>query len=100
MREYDDVANETRERGRKVHLGRLFEFVVDKHSEFAAAGKSKFKGEVVFQGNNAKDETGLAALFGEAASSAPHAPCSNIVDAVALSPGRKGQRSDAISPYA
>ena len=80
-------------------MGRLFDFVVDKHSELAHLGKSKFKGRVVFQGNNVKDETGLAALFAEAASSASHIECSKLLDAVASLPHCHGQQSDAVSAY-
>ena len=73
--------------------------MVDKHSELAHLGKSKFKGRVVFQGNNLKDETGLAALFAEAASSASHIQCSKVLDAVSCLPGCAGQQSDAVSAY-
>ena len=47
VREYDDVITEAKKNCKKVHMGRLFDFVVDKNSEFAHLGQSKFKGRVV-----------------------------------------------------
>eukprot|EP00959_Pyramimonas_sp_CCMP1952_P000842 16805-Pyramimonas_sp.AAC.1 len=58
---------------------------------------SKFRGRVVFQGNSVKDESGLAALFAEAASSASHIEASKVIDAVPCLPGCSGQQSDAVS---
>ena len=37
----------SQENVKKVHMGRLFDFVVDKHSELAHLGQSKFKGRAV-----------------------------------------------------
>eukprot|EP00959_Pyramimonas_sp_CCMP1952_P068585 1431548-Pyramimonas_sp.AAC.1 len=44
------------------------------------------KGRVVVQGNTGKDETGLAAIFVDAASSASHIEASKLCDATALLP--------------
>ena len=68
VREYVDVVQEARTKGTKVHMARLFEIVGIKHSEIP--GKEKAKARAVCQGNNVRDENGLAALFAEAACSA------------------------------
>ena len=46
-----------------------------------------------------KDQTGLAAIFADAASSASHIEASKMVDAVSLCPGYTGEQSDAPAAY-
>ena len=59
----------------------------------------KYKGRVVFRGNNVQDEYGSAAAFPEAGSGASYASASNLLDAIALFPGNVGQQSDAPAAY-
>ena len=68
VREYVSVVQEARSQQKKVHMARLFEIVGIKHWEKPSMHKAKAR--VVCQGNNVRDENGLAALFAEAASSA------------------------------
>ena len=72
VREWDDVAYEARCNGIEVQFGYVFGICVEKGSELDADDPNrKFKGRVVFQGNNVKDENYDWALFAELGSS----PC-------------------------
>eukprot|EP00959_Pyramimonas_sp_CCMP1952_P037692 789322-Pyramimonas_sp.AAC.1 len=70
-----------------------------KHEELLP-GPRKFKGRVVVQGNAGKDETGLAAIFADAASSVSHIKAPKLCDATALLPNYGGEQSDAPGAYA
>ena len=61
--------------------------------------KRKYKGRVVFQGNNVYDGSGLAAIFGDQCSSASFLSTSKIIDVISLMPGCAGGQSDAPSAY-
>merc|ERR1712185_415133 len=86
--------------GIKIHFRRLFDICVLKGSELEEGHiNRKWKGRVVFGGNNVNDEYGLAALFPEAGSGASYSSASKLLDAVALLPGNTGQQSDAPAAY-
>ena len=56
-REWAEVSAEAVRRGRKAHVGRVFEICVEKGSELPKGNPlRKFKGRTVFQGNNVQDE--------------------------------------------
>ena len=61
--------------------------------------KRKYKGRVVFGGNNVRDEFGLAAAFPEQGSGASFATASKLPDVVSLLLGNYGEQSDAPSAY-
>jgi hypothetical protein len=68
-REWDDVAREARVKGTEVYFGMIFGFVVEKNTDLPDGDpRRKFKGRVVFQGNNVK--TGIGRM-----------PCSQISEA-------------------
>ena len=78
---------EARKTRTKVHIARRFEIVGIKHWEKPHLRKAKAR--VVCQGNNVRDENGLAALFAEAASSASQieaskqlTPCPSVLAAL------------------
>ena len=58
------VQAEAKRNNKTIHIGRLFDLCVEKHSSLAAHLR-KYKGRVVFGGNNVRDEYGLAAMFPE-----------------------------------
>ena len=58
MCEYDEVKNKAAKAGETVDFGRVFPIVVEKGSELPPEQR-KYKGCVVFQGNNVKDQVGL-----------------------------------------
>ena len=55
--------------GKTVHFGRVFPLCHIKHSELAEAFQ-KYKGRVVFGGNQIRDEHGVLAVFNEQGASA------------------------------
>ena len=66
VRERADVAAEARRKNTKAHVGMIFDICVEKGSELPEGDPGrKFKGRVVFQGNNVQDENWNAALFQE-----------------------------------
>ena len=69
----------------------------EKHSEDPT--KSKYKGRVVFQGNNVTDHTATMAVFQDIGSSACLLTASKVVDVVAAAPGNAGAQSDAPQAY-
>ena len=83
--------------GKKIHMGRLFDICVLEGSELEPGHVNrKWKGRVVFGGNNVQDECGLAALFPEAGSGASYSSASKLLDAVSMLPGNIGQQSGAM----
>ena len=56
-----DIIRRSKESGKKLHIGRLFDICVRKGPELADGDPNKkHKGRVVFGGNNVRDEYGLA----------------------------------------
>ena len=62
--EYDDVVARAKSTNSIVHFGRIFELCHEKHSELPV-DRRKYKGRVVFQGNNARDQDNKWAIFQE-----------------------------------
>ena len=98
VQEYQDVANRASRTGKTIHFGRLFPLCHIKHSELPKEFHV-FKGRVVFQGNNVRDENGLAAVFQEQGASASHMICAKFLDAISRLPGFGGQDADAQKAY-
>ena len=84
--EWRDVKRRARDENFKAHRFRLFGFVVQKGSELAGA-KPKFKGRIVVQGNDGRDEDGNEALFNELGASPATSESAKLVDAFGLLPG-------------
>jgi len=100
VREWSDVADEARRTGSKAHVGRIFEICVEKGSELPVGDPNrKYKGRVVFQGNNVKDENWQAALFNEMSSAPASMEASKACDAFGLLPGHATQQCDAEQAY-
>ena len=59
----------------------------------------KYKGRVVFGGNNVRDENGNLALFQEQGASASNMVAGKMLDAIARLPGYAGENSDAQKAY-
>ena len=62
VEEQSVVADRARRDGVTVHFGRIFGFAAIKGRELPETMR-KYKGRVVFQGNQVRDESGLAAVF-------------------------------------
>ena len=59
----------------------------------------KYKGRIVFRGDNVKDEDGFRAVFSEQGSSVAHMAAAKFIDAIAHMPGCSGEDSDAVGAY-
>ena len=81
-----------------MHLGRVFPIAHEKNHELAPEHR-KYKGRVVFQGNNVKDENSNQALFHEMGSSASLLAASKLLDLIDTMPGNVVEQSDAPQAY-
>ena len=64
--EKKEVIAKARDEGKMIHWGRIFEICAEKGSELPKGDKNrKFKGRVVFQGNNVLDQNFDYAIFAE-----------------------------------
>ena len=100
MRAWDKVRAEAQTAGKTVHVGRIFEICVEENCELPTTdARRKFKGRVVFQGNQVKDENFEAAMFQEMGSPPATMEASKSCDFFSLLPGHRGQQSDAESAY-
>ena len=69
-----------------------------KHAELEEA-LQKYKGRVVFRGDQVKDETGAMAVFTEQAASASSMSAAKFLDAIARMPGNSGEHADGRKAY-
>ena len=92
------VKERAKKEGIKVHFARLFGFVVQKGSELAG-GKPRFKGRIVVQGNDVRDEEGNQALFNELGASPATSESAKLVDAFGLLPGHDITTDDGCQAY-
>eukprot|EP00435_Cladocopium_sp_Y103_P015059 s2440_g3.t1 len=80
--EWNTISTDAKKKGKKVHVGKVFEICVEKGSELPEGHKlRKFKGRTVFQGNNVRDENADVALFSELGSSPATMEAGKSVDA-------------------
>ena len=100
MREYSDVAREARRTGKTVHFGRVFPICVEKDAELKRPEALKvYKGRVVFQGNQVKDQFGDWAIFQEIASAPASIAAAKAADAYGLLHGNGVEQCDAEQAY-
>ena len=81
-----------------VHFGKLMDLCHLKHAELAPE-LQKYKGRVVFRGDQVKDETGLSAVFTEQGASASQMAAAKFLDTIARMQGMSGQAADGIKAY-
>ena len=83
-----------------VHWGRIFEICVEKGSELKMTDPNrKYKGRVVFQGNNVKDQNYDQAIFAELGSAPATMEAGKAADAMGLLRGCTVEISDAEQAY-
>ena len=97
-REYDDVRADANRASKTVHFGRVYPLCHVKHSELSSENWS-YKGQVVFQGNNVKDENVFSAVCSEQGTSDSHLAAAKFLNAIGRVNGNDGQDSDAMSAY-
>ena len=71
---------------------------VMKHSE-QEKSKRRYKGRIVFRGDEVRDEDGFYAVFSEQGTSASLMAVAKFLDAIARMPGNAGEDDDAIGAY-
>ena len=100
VQEWSTVSEGAKKKGKKVHVGKVFEICVEKGSELPLCHKlRKFKGRTVFQGNNVRDENADVALFSELGSSPATMEAGKSVDAYGSQPGHITQQNDGVQAY-
>ncbi|CAE7353670.1 unnamed protein product [Symbiodinium natans] len=100
VREWEEVSKEAAKRGKKAHVGKIFEICVEKGSELPKGNPlRKFKGRTVFQGNNVKDENNDTALFSELGSSPATMEAGKVLDAYGHAPGHDVEQGDGKQAY-
>jgi len=100
VRSWHSVSTEARRTGTKVHIGRIFGIVVEKNTQLPIGDKlRKYKGRIVFQGNEVRDERHDYAFFDDVASAPAALEASKSCDAYGLLFGNHVQQSDALQAY-
>jgi hypothetical protein len=100
VREWHHVSSESKRSGVKVHIGRIFGIVVEKNTQLKKGDPArKFKGNLVFQGNDTRDEWSHLALFDDVSSSPAAMEAGKAVDAFGLLPGHAVEQADAQQAY-
>ena len=94
----ESVKNRAKAQNKKVHFGSLMELCFLKHAEKSEEFQ-KYKGRVVFRGDQVKDEEGYRAVFSEQGTSASHLTAAKFLDTISRFPGMKGEEADATSAY-
>ena len=93
-----EVIKEAKAKNMSVHFGTLMDLCHLKHAELDVQHQ-KYKGRVVFRGDQVKDETGFYAVFTEQGASASQMVAAKFLDSLARMPGMKGQAADAVKAY-
>ncbi len=100
VRELEDVRREAKKKGQTIHIGRLFPILVEKNFELPKDNpERKFKGRVVFDGSDVRDQDRQVALFQELSSSPATMQASKAADAYGSLAGHSIQQADAIQAY-
>ena len=100
VREWEQVALEARRSGKIVHVGRIFDICVEKGSELPKGDPArKFKGRVVFQGNNVRDQNWEVAMFQDLSSCPATMEAGKACDFYGSLAGHVIQQSDAEQAY-
>jgi hypothetical protein len=100
VREWEQVAQEARKNGRVAHVGRIFDICVEKGSELPKGDPArKFKGRVVFQGNNVRDQNWEVAMFQDLSSCPATMEAGKACDFYGSLAGHVIQQSDAEQAY-
>ena len=99
-REYDDVVNEAKRKGQKVHMARVHGLIYEKNYQLKEADPArKFKGRGVLLGDQVKDQNMEAALFQDLGNSPATFDASRWADYYRCLAGNDVQMADAIQAY-
>ena len=100
VREWSDVRNEARNKKDRHHVGMIFGFCVEKGSELPTGhSQIKFKGRVVFRGNQVRDEDHYLATFQDMGSAPASMASGKFSDFLGLLPNWRLMQADAVRAY-
>ena len=100
VREWSTIAAQARRAGNTIHLGRIFCICTEKGSELPKGDPNrKFKGRVVFQGNNVRDQNYDWAVFQELSSCPATIEASKAADCYGCFEGNDVMQADAEQAY-
>ena len=100
VREMTHVEREAKASGKEVHFGRVHELCFEKNPELAPDNPArKFKGRVVFLGNQVRDQNWEMAMFQELGSNPATMGASKACDCFASLVGNAGGQADATAAY-
>ena len=100
VREWSEVAQEAKRQNCTVHVGRIFNICHEKNAELDINDpRRKYKGRVVFQGNNVKDQNWNSAMFQELSSCPAAMEAAKAADCYGLVDGHTTQQADAAQAY-
>ena len=83
---------------KEAHFGSLMELCHFKNVELSKKHQ-RYKGRVVFRGDNVRGKEGCLAVFSEQGTGASHQAAAKLVDAIARLPGNDGEEADACGAY-
>ena len=81
-----------------IHFGHVMALCHLKNAELAELYQ-RYKGRIVFRGDDVKDEDGHFAVFSEQGSSAAHMAATKVLDLIARLPHNDGEDADAVGAY-
>ena len=100
VRPYAEVVADAKRDGQTMHFGTVFPLMVVKGQELPEGhALRKYKGRVVFRGNDVRDEDNEHAIFNDGGYTASLMSASKACDATALLPNCSGEQSDAVAAY-
>ena len=100
VEEWKDVRDRARANREKIHIGRIFALCVEKGSELPKDHKDrKYKGRIVFMGNQVRDEYHDYAIFQDLSSSPAALEGTKAIDAYGSLPDHCVMQADAKQAY-
>ena len=100
VRPWKEVSREAKATGVTVHVGRIFDICVEKNPELPAGDpRRKYKGRVVFRGNEVRGQDWNYAMFQELSSCPATLEAAKAADCYGLLPGHAIEQSDAEQAY-
>jgi hypothetical protein len=100
VREWTDVKKEAKRHETRVHVGMVFGICVEKGSELAPDDpKRKYKGRVVFRGNDVRDEENYLATFQDMGSAPASMASGKFLDFIGMQEGWQITQADAVRAY-
>ena len=100
VQEWSEVRDAAKKAGKRINIGMVFGICVEKGSELPEGDPGrKYKGRVVFRGNDVRDESHYLATFQDLGSAPAGMSSGKFLDFLGLLPGWKLMQADAVRAY-